>query len=126
MISQIVLAAGLIIVILIQQSDGDSLSGIGGNNMNSAISKQTATSLLGKITFGLIIIFFLNSLALGSIAKFSNQKLQEDLEKVIEEQDSKTEKPASIPDNPDDFSNSGKKNSKDTKPSKVPLIPSVE
>lgn len=83
----------MIILVLLQKSDGDSLSGIGGGSggLNSAISSKATASVLSKATMILIGIFMLNCLILASLSNASNNAVKEDLEKVIQEQENAPE-----------------------------------
>lgn len=140
LILQVVISVALVISILIQQSDGDSLSGIGGsgaNNANSAISGRAATSLISKITYGLIFIFFLNSLVLGSVSKIANNKLQKDLEKVVKDYGESESTSSKLQEDKQNTQNNSAELSKkpsdestkpplDRKKHKAPIIPSVE
>lgn len=85
---QIAVASLLIILVLLQKSDGDSLSGIGGGSggLNSAISRKSGISFLNKITFILVGLFLVNSLALAKISKSQQSKVSQDLQKAIEQQ----------------------------------------
>lgn len=107
LIVQIVIAVTLIILVLLQKSDGDSLSGIssGSGSMSGAISRQASASFISKTTMTLIIVFMINCLILASISNSGEKSLlKEDLEKAVQTQDSKKidEKPTNtspaIPD----------------------------
>ena len=80
----------MIILVLLQKSDGDSLSGIGGGSggLNSAISSKATASVLSKVTLILAGIFMLNCLILASLSNASNNAVKADLEKAIQEQES--------------------------------------
>lgn len=96
---QITVAFLLIILVLLQKSDGDSLSGIGGGSggLNSAISKKSGISFLNKITFTLVGIFLINSLVLAKISKSQQNKISQDLQKAIEQQQTNSPNNNQIP-----------------------------
>lgn len=113
---QVIVACLLIILVLIQKSDGDSLSGIGGGSggLNSVISSKSTASFLSKATMALIAFFMLNCLLLASIANNSNKSIQSDLKKIIEQQESNKSEDKTL--------------QKDNSPKKpaTPIIPSIE
>lgn len=100
LVAQIVIAILMIILVLAQKSDGDSLSGISPNatNLNSVISGKASTSLISKITMVLIGLFMINSLALASITKNKSNKISQELEQAIQEHNSKSSPNKSQPD----------------------------
>jgi preprotein translocase subunit SecG len=85
---QIIIAILLIVLVLLQKSDGDSLSGIGGGSggLNSAISRKSGISFLNKVTFILVGVFLINCLILAKMSKSQHNKISQDLEKAIEQQ----------------------------------------
>jgi len=90
LVLQVVVAVVMVLLVLLQKSDGDSLSGIGGGSggLNSAISSKATANVLSKTTMILVGIFMLNCLILASLSNASNNAVKEDLEKVIQEQES--------------------------------------
>jgi preprotein translocase subunit SecG len=96
LVLQVVVAVVMVLLVLLQKSDGDSLSGIGGGSggLNSAISSKATANVLSKATMILVGIFMLNCLILASLSNASNNAVKEDLEKVIQEQESS---PAAAP-----------------------------
>jgi preprotein translocase subunit SecG len=96
---QIIVAFLLIFLVLLQKSDGDSLSGIGGGSggLNSAISKKSGISFLNKITFFLVAIFLINCLVLAKISKSQHNKISQDLQKAIEQQQNNSTNNNQIP-----------------------------
>lgn len=99
LILQVVIAVVMIILVLLQKSDGDSLSGIGGGSggLNSVISGKASANILSKTTMVLVGIFMLNCLILASLSGASNKAVKKDLEKVIEQENSKTAPAATTP-----------------------------
>ena len=115
LVTQIIIAVLLIILVLAQKSDGDSLSGMsaGANGLNSAISGRAGISILNKVTMALSALFMINCLVLASITNNKNKSISQDLNRVIEDHNQKTSaNPASPPAN----------NPESTKPN----IPQVE
>jgi preprotein translocase subunit SecG len=86
----VIIAVVMIILVLLQKSDGDSLSGIGGGSggLGSAISSKATANILSKATMVLIGIFMLNCLVLAAMSNATNKKIKSDLEQVIQEQES--------------------------------------
>jgi preprotein translocase subunit SecG len=101
LVLQIIIAISMIILVLLQKSDGNSLSGIGGSSsgLNSLVSSKLSSSILSKITMFLIALFMINSLVLASISKSSNKAIEKDLKKAIEQEEkSQTPSKPSVPD----------------------------
>ncbi|MFM6973198.1 MAG: preprotein translocase subunit SecG [Alphaproteobacteria bacterium] len=101
LIIQIIIAVLMIILVLLQKSDGDSLSGLSSSSagLNSVISGKASMSILSKITMVLIAIFMINCLILASISKNKSTKLSSDLTQAIEEHNSNAKTPTPSPDN---------------------------
>ena len=91
LVIQIIIAVLMIVLVLLQKSDGDSLSGLSSSSagLNSVISGKASMSILSKITMVLIAIFMINCLILASISKNKSNKLSDDLSQAIEEHNSK-------------------------------------
>ncbi|MDX2083072.1 MAG: preprotein translocase subunit SecG [Rickettsiales bacterium] len=89
LILQVIIAFLMIILVLLQKSDGDSLGGIGGGSggLNSVMSRKTSANILTKITMVLIGIFMLNCLVLASLSNASRNSIKKELEKTIQEQE---------------------------------------
>ena len=92
-IIQIILSIFIILLVLLQQTDEDSLSGIGAGGANAKmLSKRTVGTPISKMTMILFILFILNSLLL---ATFSARKFGKDnstVETFIENKENTTEK----------------------------------
>jgi len=90
LIVQIIVAVLMIILVLAQKSDGDSLSGLSSSSagLNSAISGKASMSILSKITMTLIAIFMINCLILASISKNKSAKISQELQQAIQEHNS--------------------------------------
>ena len=88
LILQIIIAVLLVTLVLVQKSDGDSLSGLGSGSggLNSAISGRSSMSILSKTTMSLVALFMINCLVLATISNNSQKQIQEELNKVAEEQ----------------------------------------
>lgn len=89
LIFQVIVAIVMIILVLFQKSDGDSLGGIGGGNggSNAVISSRASASLITRITMILAGIFMINCLVLASLSNSSKKAIQSDLNKIIEQQE---------------------------------------
>jgi preprotein translocase subunit SecG len=87
LVFQIILAVLMVILVLIQKSDGDSLSGLGSGSggLNSAISGRSAMSILSKITMTLATLFMINCLVLASLTKNKSNSISKELNEVIKE-----------------------------------------
>ena len=88
LILQVVVAVLMIIMVLIQKSDGDSLSGIGGGSggLNSVISSRSSANFMTKLTMFLITIFMLNCLVLALVSSKIQNSTHLEIDKVIEQQ----------------------------------------
>ncbi len=91
LVFQIILAVLMVILVLIQKSDGDSLSGLGSGSggLNSAISGRSAMSILSKITMTLATLFMINCLVLASLTKNKSNSISKELNQVIKETEAK-------------------------------------
>ena len=87
LVFQIILAILMIALVLVQKSDGDSLSGLGSGSggLNSAISGRSAMSILSKITMSLATLFMINCLVLASLTKNKSNSISKELNEVIKE-----------------------------------------
>jgi len=87
LVFQIILAIFMVILVLIQKSDGDSLSGLGSGSggLNSAISGRSTMSILSKITMSLATLFMINCLVLASLTKNKSSSISKELNEVIKE-----------------------------------------
>src|ERR1044071_7653129 len=86
----IVIAALLIIVILLQRTGTDGLSGIGGGNNMGVVSARSAANFLTKTTIVLASLFFINALVLANLSS----KKSPDISKKIEQIEKKGEENA--------------------------------
>jgi preprotein translocase subunit SecG len=89
LILQVIIAVTMIILVLIQKSDGDSLSGIGGGSggLNSIISSKASANILSKTTMVLIAIFMINCLILASLSHHAKKATASELDKIIDKQE---------------------------------------
>jgi preprotein translocase subunit SecG len=87
LVFQIILAVLMVILVLIQKSDGDSLSGLGSGSggKNSAISGRSTMSILSKITMSMATLFMINCLVLASLTKNKSSTISKELNEVIKE-----------------------------------------
>ena len=82
----VILAIGLIIVILLQRSDGGALGGIGGGmSFGGIMSGRSSANFLTRLTAVLAAFFIITSLGLAIIE--SNSKKSESILEEIEEID---------------------------------------
>ena len=85
---QILVALLLIIVVMLQSSDEDALSGIGASAGNSGIlSHKTSVDFVTKLTIWLGIIMIVNSLALTLVVKRDYAKNTHTVKDYIEKQE---------------------------------------
>jgi protein translocase SecG subunit len=88
---QIIVSALLILIVLMQQSDEDSLSGIGGGASNKGLMPyKTITNTLTKITMTFFAIFMINSLLLATISARNIAKNKNLIERYIEQDERKS------------------------------------
>lgn len=80
-----VIAVLLIIVILLQRTGTDGLSGIGGGNNMGVVSARSAANFLTKTTIILATLFFVNALVLANLSS----RRSPDMVEKIEQQDIK-------------------------------------
>lgn len=75
LIVHIIVTLFMIIVILMQKTNNDGLSGISGGGLGGVISTRTSANILTKLTKILATIFILNSLLLANLfGKASNDR----------------------------------------------------
>lgn len=85
-IFQIVLSILIIFFVLLQQSDENSLSGIGAGAANAKmLSKRTLESPISKMTMIIFIIFMCNSLLLATLSARTHKSDILGIENFIEE-----------------------------------------
>ena len=84
-----VIAILLIIVILLQRTGADGISGIGGSSMGGVVSSRSAVNFLTKTTIVLATLFFINAIILANL--YTN-KVPSIIEK-IEQKDEKSSLP---------------------------------
>lgn len=84
-IIQIVLSVLIILFVLLQQTDEDSLSGIGGGGANAKmLSKRSSSTPVSKTTMALFILFMLNSMFLATISARNFSSSKSTIESFIE------------------------------------------
>lgn len=82
----VVIAVLLIVVILLQKTGTDGLSGIGGSNMG-IVTGRSAANFLTKTTILLASLFFINALVLANLSsKKTNTDIGKKIEHTIEEE----------------------------------------
>ncbi len=69
LVLQVIVAFSMVIIILIQRSSSDGLSGLGGGSSsgNSLISGRASANIMTKTTAFLAAVFMANSLAMATI-----------------------------------------------------------
>lgn len=96
----LVIAITLIIVILLQKTSSDGLSGIGGGNNMGIMSGRAAANFLTRTTIILAVIFFINALILANLSTNNfgsiGSKLRSPAAETVENQE-KDEDNTSIP-----------------------------
>ena len=91
---QIIVSALLIIIVLMQKSGEDALSGIGGGSSNKGLMPyKSVANALTKITMTFFAIFMINSLMLATISARNVAKNKGLIEKYIEEDEKTIEIP---------------------------------
>lgn len=89
----IVIAVLLIIVILMQKTGSDGLSGIGGNNMG-VVAGRTVANFLTKTTVVLAACFIINAIVLANLSSKKNSGIIDKIEQIG---DSKPAETTSLP-----------------------------
>ncbi|MDX2049723.1 MAG: preprotein translocase subunit SecG [Rickettsiaceae bacterium] len=73
LIVQITISILLILVILIQRTGADSLSGLSGGGNSGVVSARTAANFLTKTTIVLAAMFMINSIILANLSSKTKQ-----------------------------------------------------
>ncbi|MCC8417835.1 MAG: preprotein translocase subunit SecG [Rickettsia endosymbiont of Bryobia graminum] len=90
----VVIAILLIIVILMQKTGSDGLSGIGGNNMGGVVAGRTVANFLTKTTVVLAACFIINAIVLANLSSRRNAGI---IEKIDQVDDNKPVESTSLP-----------------------------
>lgn len=77
----VVIAILLIIVILMQKTGSDGLSGIGGNNMG-VVTGRTVANFLTKTTVVLAACFIINAIVLANLSSRKNTGIIEKIDQM--------------------------------------------
>jgi preprotein translocase subunit SecG len=95
----IILATAIIALVLLQQGKGSDLgSAFGGGSSNSMFGALGPSGFLGKLTYILVAIWLILSMALAYLVKFDdNKNLFEDTEIVKEEKEEKEDTTGDFP-----------------------------
>ena len=84
-IFQIILSVLLIFFVLLQQTDEDSLSGIGAGGANAKmLSKRSMETPISKMTMILFVVFMFNSLLLATLSARTYTTHTTNMENFIE------------------------------------------
>ncbi len=73
LVIHIILAVSLVVVVLIQRSDGGALGGLGGGVFGGMMSGRQSANLLTRTTAVIAACFMITSLGLAFIASRSSQ-----------------------------------------------------
>jgi len=85
----LIIAILLVIVILLQRTSTDGLSGIGGGGNNMGlVSGRSAANFLSRTTVILAIIFFANALILANLSSKPKSDVSTNLENTTKSTDS--------------------------------------
>ena len=91
----LIIDALLIIVILLQKTSTDGLSGIGGGGNNMGVmSGRSAANFLTRTTIVLAIIFFVNAIILANLSTKNHSNLSQKMESSQESAKEKGENTA--------------------------------
>ncbi len=78
----LIIALLLVVVILLQKTSTDGLSGIGGSGNNMGLmSGRSAANFLTRTTIVLGVIFFANALMLANLSSKSHKSISSKIEK---------------------------------------------
>ena len=94
------LAIVLVVIILIQRSDGGALGGIGGGNFSGMLTGRSSANFLTKLTAIIAALFLGNSLLLAILSGNLKEKSimnNTDIEEIIDNNDLGESKPI-VPD----------------------------
>ena len=95
-----ILAIALIVVILLQRSDGGALGGIGGGNFSGMLTGRSSANFLTKLTAVLAALLLANSLLLAILSGKINKSLiinNTEIEDIIDNSENDNTKPI-VPD----------------------------
>lgn len=87
----LIIALLLIVVILLQKTSTDGLSGIGGGNNMGVMSGRTAANFLTRITIILGIVFFVNAIVLANLSTQKYTNFATKLEQTEEKEEAEPE-----------------------------------
>ncbi|HJD64393.1 MAG TPA: preprotein translocase subunit SecG [Rickettsia endosymbiont of Sericostoma sp.] len=82
----IVIAILLIIVILMQKTGSDGLSGIGGNGTMGVVAGRTVVNFLTRTTVVLATLFMINAVILANLSSKKNSGIIKKIEQVDDKQ----------------------------------------
>jgi preprotein translocase subunit SecG len=83
----LVIAILLIVVILLQRTGADGLSGIGGSNMG-LVTGRSAANFLTRTTIVLAALFFINAIILANLSAKSSPDILKKIEELKQEETS--------------------------------------
>lgn len=76
----LIIALLLIVVILLQKTNADGLSGIGGGGNMGLVSGRSAANFMTKTTIILAIVFFVNAIVLANLSTKNTSKITKKME----------------------------------------------
>ena len=95
-----ILAITLIVIILLQRSDGGALGGIGGGSFSGMLTGRSSANFLTKLTALIAALFLANSLLLAILSgKLGKNSIinNTEIEDIIDNSESEKKKPI-VPD----------------------------
>tara|TARA_B100000886_G_scaffold212423_1_gene147176 strand:+ start:431 stop:745 length:315 start_codon:yes stop_codon:yes gene_type:complete len=96
---QIFIAIALILIILLQNGKGADIgSAFGGGGNNALLGPTESANILTKLTWLLVFLFFLNTIAISVFQKYS---FESEIEVFIEEAEKTQSTPLEIENLPD-------------------------
>ena len=83
----LVIAILLIMVVLLQKTSTDGLSGIGGGNNMGIVSRRSAANFMTRSTIILATIFFANCLLIGNLSSVKHDIVSEQMQRDTQKQE---------------------------------------
>lgn len=80
----LIIAILLIIVVLLQRTSADGLSGIGGGGNMGLVSGRSAANFMTKTTIVLAVIFFVNAVVLANLSTKHTPSRSKKMEAVMQ------------------------------------------
>jgi preprotein translocase subunit SecG len=94
----LVISILLVVVILLQKTSTDGLSGIGGGGNNTGImSSRSAANFLTKTTIALAVAFFVNAITLANLSTQKHSDFTTKLEQIEKKVNDPNQEEESLP-----------------------------